>query len=117
LEKDELLLVGVMAGKVSRGNNKLLCQYNFEGMEIVDDFRIKNINFDRHVKFIKNDKHLTKVLLSEIFSNVDVIDMMSEEVSFYIGFLYGVFSLSSDELVLDDHPRPYLAVESDAWCD
>ncbi|WP_158903264.1 hypothetical protein [Burkholderia sp. L27(2015)] len=111
LEKEELLLVGVVAGKVARGNAKLLCQYNFEEMEIAGDFRIKNINFDRYVTFIKNDKSLIKVVFREIFSNMNIINMISDEVSFYAGFLYGVFSLSSDELVLGNHPKPYLAAE------
>lgn len=111
LEKDELMLVGIVAGKVARGNDKLLCQYNFEDMEITGDFRIKNINFDLHATFIKNDKRLIKVVFREVFSNMNIINMISDEVSFYTGFLYGVFSLSSDELVLGDHPKPYLAAE------
>jgi len=117
LEKDELLLVGVVAGKVSRGNEKLLCQYNFEDMEIAGDFRIKNINFDRHATFIKNDKSLIKVVFSDLFSNINIIDMISDEISFYSGFLYGVFSSSSDEIKIGNHPKPYLAVESAARCD
>src|SRR5271167_4428299 len=60
LEKDELLLIGVVAGKVSRGNEKLLCQYNSEDVVVAGDFRIKNLNFSRDVTFIKNDKTLIK---------------------------------------------------------
>jgi len=111
LEKDELLLVGVVAGKVSRGNEKLLCQYNLEDIVVGGDFRIKNINFGRGVTFIKNDKSFVKMAFNEIFSNIDIIKRLSDELSFYIGFLYGVFSLASDELILGNHPKPYLAVQ------
>jgi hypothetical protein len=112
LEKDELLLVGVVAGKVSRGNTKLLCQYNFDDTVVTGDFRLKNINFGGDVTFIKNDKSLIKISFGEVFSNINIINMISDELSFYIGFLYGAFSSSSDELVLGNHPKPYLAVES-----
>jgi hypothetical protein len=111
LEKDELLLAGVVAGKISRGNENLLCQYNFEGVVVSGNFRIKNINFRRDVTFIKDDKNLIKVAFNDIFSNIDFINKISDELSFYIGFLYGVFSLASDELVLGNHPKPYLAAE------
>ena len=108
LERDELLLVGVVAGKISRGNEKLLCQYNFDDVVVNGNFRIKSINFFRDVTFIKDDKNFIKISFSDIFSN---IDKMSDELSFYVGFLYGVFSLSGDELVLGNHPKPYLAAE------
>lgn len=111
LEKDELMLVGVVTGKISRGNAKLLCQYNFEDVAINGGFRIKNINFSQSIKFIKNDKDFIKIDFNEIFSNVNIIDMISDELSFYIGFLYGIFSLTGDELILGNHPKPYLAVE------
>jgi hypothetical protein len=51
------------------------------------------------------------VVFSEIFSNINIINMISDEVSFYTGFLYGLFSLSSDELKIGNHPKPYLAAE------
>ncbi|MGC0153674.1 hypothetical protein ACPRNU_14525 [Chromobacterium vaccinii] len=108
LPRDEILLAGVVAGKVARGRPALQAQYDFRDVAIDGDFRLKDIVFERSVGFVSDDTERVGIPYKDLLSNLDVIQRLSDELAFYIGFLYATFSLPDAGLTFHSHPRPYL---------
>ncbi|WP_047249984.1 hypothetical protein [Chromobacterium subtsugae] len=111
LAKDEILLAGVVAGKVARGNAALLAQYDFSQVAIAGDFRLQSVIFDQNVAFVADENARIAIPYRDLPSNLDVIGKLSDELAFYIGFLYAAFTLPDEELTFQDHPRPYLTLK------
>ncbi|OHX12449.1 hypothetical protein [Chromobacterium sphagni] len=111
LDKDEILLAGVVAGKVARRHPPLLAQYDFSQIAIGGDFRLKSIAFDKNVSFVADESARVSIPCRDLLSNLDVIGKLSDELAFYIGFLYAAFILPDAELTFQDHPRPYLTLK------
>jgi hypothetical protein len=106
LPKDQIISIGFISGKVAK-NNYLICQsYDFTKIKVSGKFIIKEINFFRNIKF----KHQNKVLCfdyKDFLGMTEIIDNISEEMCFYIGFLYGSFSSEEDK---NHNPKIYFSI-------
>ncbi|CAN5422172.1 hypothetical protein BH10PSE19_BH10PSE19_00260 [soil metagenome] len=108
LEKDEILLIGLMAGKIAEKNKVLLKNFDFKKLSLGDNLKLKEIVFDSTVTFIKEKKHLFEIAYKRLLSNIDVLTSISDDLAFYIGFLYGLFVFTKNEFTLSKIPKPYV---------
>ncbi|AAQ58243.1 hypothetical protein [Chromobacterium violaceum] len=111
LPRDEILLAGVVAGKVARRRPALLAQYDFSDVAVCGDFRPQHVVFDRSVGFVAGGETRVDLPFRELLGNLDAISRLSDEAAFYLGFSYALFALPGEELSFGDHPRPYLKLK------
>ncbi|AXE29572.1 hypothetical protein DK842_06435 [Chromobacterium phragmitis] len=111
LPRDEILLAGVVAGKVARKRPALLAQYDFSDVAIAGAFRPQHVVFEHSVGFVENDEARIKLPFRELLGNLDAISRLSDAAAFYLGFSYALFALPGEALAFDDHPRPYLKLK------
>ncbi|AOZ50734.1 hypothetical protein [Chromobacterium vaccinii] len=111
LPRDEILLAGVLAGKVARKRPALLAQYDFSDVAVSGDFRPQHVVFERSVGFLADGDARVDLPFRELLGNLDAISRLSDEAAFYLGFSYALFALPGEDLAFDDHPRPYLTLK------
>ncbi|KIA79032.1 hypothetical protein QR66_18230 [Chromobacterium piscinae] len=111
LPRDEILLAGVVAGKVARKRPALLAQYDFSDVAVAGDFRPQHVVFDHSVGFVENGDTRVQLPFRELLGNLDAISRLSDEMAFYLGFSYALFALPGETLAFGDHARPYLKLK------
>jgi hypothetical protein len=111
LVNEEILLVGIFSGKNYCDSEFSVDGYDFSKIILGGEYSLRSINFGRDVTFSKPGHHFLVVNYKDVFGNPDIIKKIPGEICYFLGFIYGAFSLSNNPISLGDYPRPYLKLE------